>query len=163
MAITTTWNYTAAASTKQPTIPDVDYSTFTELNRGSKSEFWMTNDTSPLDVPETVRTKVTNIGNIYTGTDILPSYFATSKAGREIFVQLNDILTATDSADPTFRADLPFSGYFSLKFPTNSLITADMLLAFYERLMSMAFATGVVTKTRLEALMRGSTKPSNLG
>jgi hypothetical protein len=163
MAITTTWNYTAAAATKQPTIPDVDFSTFTELNRGPKSDFWMTNGTSPLDSPETVRTKIQNIGNIYDGTQILPSYFATSKAGRSIFIQLNDILTATDSADSTYRVDLPFSGHVELKFPTHALITGDMLLAFYERLMSMAFATGVVTKSRLEALMRGTTKPTNLG
>lgn len=163
MAITTTWNYTAAASTKQPAIPDTDFSQFSEENKGKASELWITNTTSPIDVPETARIAIQNVGNIYDGTDILPSYFATSKAGRQLLIQLNDILTATDSADLSYRADLPFSGHVVLKFPTNSLVTADMLLAFYERLISMAFATGAVTKSRLEALMRGSLKPSNLG
>jgi hypothetical protein len=163
MAITTTWNYTAAAATKQPAIPDLDYSQFSELERGSKSDLWITNTTSPVDVPETARLSIQNVGNVYDGTEILPSYFATSKAGRQLLIQLNDILTATDSTDPTYRADLPFSGHVVLKFPTNALVTADMLLAFYERLVSMAFTTGAVTKARLEALMRGSLKPSNLG
>lgn len=163
MAISTSWNYTAAASTKQPTVPDLDYGQFSELEKGSRSELWVTNTTSPVDSPETMRLSVQNIGNIYDGTQILPSYFATSKAGRQLLLQLNDILTATDSTDPTYRADLPFSGHVVLKFPTNALVTADMLLTFYERLASMAFATGVVTKTRLEALMRGSLKPTNLG
>lgn len=163
MAITTLWNYTAAAATKNVAVPDVDFSSFTEMDKSTKSDKWISNVTSPIDRPETVRFKTTNIGNIYNGTDILPSYFATSKAGREIFFQLNDILTATDSADPTYRQDLPFSGYVALKFPTNSLVTGDMLLAFYERLSSMAFDTNAVTKSRLEAWMHGSSLPSNLG
>lgn len=163
MAITTSWNYTAAASDKNLPIPDLDYSQFSEMDKSSKSEKWIGNNTSPLDVPETVRIRTTNVSNIYNGTNILPSYYALSKAGRELFFQLNDILTASDSSDLTFRQDLPFSGYVALKFPTNSLVTSDQLLTFYKRLVSMAFATGVVTKSRLEAMMRGSTLPSNLG
>lgn len=163
MAVSTNWNYTAAATTKNVAVPDLDWSNFTEMDKSSKADKWIVNSTSGLDVPETARLKVTNRGNIYDGTNILPSYFATSKAGRELFWQLNDILSATDSADPTYRVDLPFTGYVALKFPTNSLVTGDMLLAFYERLVSMAFATGAVTKSRLEAMMRGSTLPSNLG
>jgi len=164
MAISTTWNYTAAAATKQPTIPDVDFSTFSgDDGKSKKSDVWITNSTSPLDSPETVRYAIQNIGNIYNGTDIQPAYFATSKAGRQLLIQLNDVLTATDSADPTYRMDLPFSGHVVLKFPTNAVVTSSMLLAFYERLVSMAFATGAVTDSRLEVMMRGTLKPSNLG
>jgi hypothetical protein len=163
MAITTSWNYTQTGNPKNLPVPDIDFSKFTQMDKSTKSEKWLNNLTSSLDIPETAKFKITNIGNIYDKTEILPVYYATSKAGRELFWQLNDILTASDSENPTFSQDLPVSGYVALKFPTNALMTSDALLTFYERLVSMVLDTGAVTKSRLEAMMHGSSIPSNIG
>lgn len=163
MSITSSWNYRNATSGVTHELPSVDYSQFSELERGSRQELWITNTTSPVDSPETVRFAIQNVNDIYAGSEILPSYRATSKAGRQLLIQLNDVLRLTDSADPTYHADLPFSGHIVLRFPTNESTTALALQVFYERLVRMAYATGVADDTRLEALMRGALKPSNLG
>jgi hypothetical protein len=122
----------------------------------------ITNVTSPLIAPERMRFAVTPIADIYKGTGIDPTLAAPSKRGLTVLVQLQDTWTVTDSADATYRVDLPVTGHFVLRVPQNEMITADALKTFIGRTMSGFFNTGVVTTERIVGLLRGSMMPSDL-
>lgn len=158
----TSWNYTDAANTKQISIPDIDYSEFARVSAKS-GEAVMTNTTSPVDRPETVRAALQNIANIYAGTSIEPAYYSVSKAGRSLLLQVNDILTYTDDTDVSLRQDYPISAHMVVRFPTNVNVDATVILTVVERLIATAFATTKTDSSRLEALIRGSLEPTNIG
>lgn len=125
-------------------------------------EMVMTNLTSPIAKPESVRIAVTDVANVYSGTDLEPSVFAPSKKGMSILVQLTNVLTVTDSANPDYIADLPISAHLVLKVPNNENLTASMLQENLGRLLSCLFDTGSTESSRLEAILRGSLVPSEV-
>lgn len=135
---------------------------FTPKSRTSKIAV-LANLTSPLGAVETVRFAVNDIANVFTGTGISPTLWATSKHGMSVLIQLNDIFSVTDTVDSTFRQDLPVSGHIVLKVPDSELITGDVIKAFLGRLCDCAFNSGVVTSERLAALCRGSLLPTDVG
>jgi hypothetical protein len=163
MAITGSFGYTAEAATKSLTIKDMDWDGggYAAVNKTADTTV-ITNTSSPLDQPETMRWSVQGIKNIYSNTGIDPAYFATSKRGVSLLAQVNDIYRLVDSADATFRVDLPVSSHIVVKAPLADSLTADLILSVLLRNISMMFDTGVVTSTRLAQLLRSGTTPTNL-
>lgn len=157
----TSWNYSDGA-TKDITIPDIDFSTFSRVTATSGDSV-ITNTASPVDRPETIRAALQNIANIYNGTEILPAYYAVSKSGKSLLLQVNDILTFTDANDASLRQDYPISAHLVVKFPTNVNVDASVIMTTVKRLLATAFATGKTDSSRLEALIRGSLEPTNIG
>lgn len=136
----------------------VDFVTKTRSNK----EVVLANLTSPLGAVETIRFAVNDVANIYSGTQIQPTMWATSKHGVSILAQLNDIFSVTDTVDASFRQDLPVSAHIVLKVPDSELITGDVLKAIVGRLADVLFDSGGVTSSRLVALARGSLIPANV-
>lgn len=125
-------------------------------------EVVLTNLTSPIDRPEKIRFGHAEIANIYNGSGIDPSVAAPTKKGVSVLIQVTNIMSVTDSADPSYRVDLPISAQLILKVPSSEYITGDVVQAQVGRLLSGLFDTGSITAARLESILRGSLVPSDL-
>lgn len=125
-------------------------------------EVVVTNITSPSDRPENLRMSYSEVANVYTGTGVEPSVFASTRKGVSILVQVTEIWSVTDDADADYRIDLPVSAHLVLKIPYSEYVTGARLQTLVGRLVSGLFDTGVTTTTRLEAILRGSLTPSGL-
>jgi hypothetical protein len=125
-------------------------------------EVVLTNITSPTDRPENIRLAYSEIANIYNGTGIEPSVASPTKKGVSVLAQVTDVLSVTDSADASYRIDLPLSAHLVIKAPSSEFITSAQVQTLIGRLLSSLFDTGVTTTTRLEAILRGSLVPSEL-
>lgn len=125
-------------------------------------EVILTNITSPPDRPERIRLGFTEVANVYSGTSVDPSLFAPSKRGVQILCQLTEVISVTDSVDPTYRVYLPVSYHLVIKVPTSENIASSDVVAGIGRLLSGLYDTGVVTTTRLDSILRGALVPSGL-
>lgn len=125
-------------------------------------EVVVTNLTCPPDIPEKIRFQYTELNNIYAGTGIEPSVSSPTKKGASVLVQLTDIKSVTDSADPDYRIDLPMSYQLVVKVPISGQITAADIREGLGRLLSALYDSGVTDDARLNALLRGSLVPSGL-
>lgn len=166
MSKTTSFGYIdtapAGGATKTLTRPNLNYVANFAISDNSQNKAVVTNLTTPVDQPETIRWQSSNIANIYDGTTIDPSVYATSKQGISIVAQDNSILRVTDSVDPTFQVDLPFSVHMVVKIPKSQYITAANVEAAIARCVATLYETDSTGTTRIEKLVRGSMLPANL-
>jgi hypothetical protein len=125
-------------------------------------EVVLTNITSPVDRPENIRIAYTDVANVYNGTGIEPSVSAPTKRGVSVLAQVTDVLTVTDSADATYRVDLPLSCHLVIKVPASEYVTSAQVKTALGRLLSSLYDTGSTEDSRLEAILRGSLVPSEL-
>jgi len=128
---------------------------------GSK-EIVFTNITCPTDRPELIRLAYTDDPNINKGTGIDASVAFPSTRGYNLLAQNTNILSVTDTVDPSFRMDGAMSAHLVLKGPLSVYVTAAMVEAQIGRLLSALFHTGDTGATRLEALMRGALATSEV-
>lgn len=135
---------------------------FTVKSEIGGKELVITNLTCPVDRPEKFRYSFTDVANVYTGTGIEPSLAAPSKKGISLLVQLTEVLSVTESTDADFRIDLPVSYHLVVKVPSSEYITASVVQTGICRLLSGLYATGDDATTRIDALLRGSLKPSDI-
>lgn len=122
----------------------------------------VTNLTSPLTYPERFRFSAQEVANVYQGTGVDPTFYSPSKKGVSIVAQLNEIWTVTDSADATYNVALPVQAHIVLKIPNNENITPAMVETLLGRVVSGLYETGSESTTRLQAMLRGSLKPSDI-
>lgn len=126
------------------------------------SELKMINITTPRSKPETIRIAYSVVPNIYNNVDISPTVQAANLSGVSVLVQLTEIGTITDSADPGYEVQVPLSVHMVLKVPAIEQITEDHVLAAIGRLASTLFDTGSETSVRLKKILRGALKPSDI-
>lgn len=158
----TSFGYTdKVTTTKNLALPDLSYATDYALIRDDASEVVISNTTSPLDQPETIRFALSSVADVYQGTGIEPSFRSVTKRGESLLVQINDILRVTD-AEGQILYDLPISSHIVVKLPLNEYVTADVALQVVKRNISALFDTGLVTSARLNQLLRSSLKPSTM-
>lgn len=122
----------------------------------------ITNLSSPLDQPETIRWEYSPISDIYKGTSIDPKVRSASSKGASIVTQINEVMRITDDTDPSFQVDLPWSCHIVLKVPHSSYVKAVDAQSLVARLLSTLYESGSITTSRLEALLRGSMTPSDM-
>lgn len=156
-----TLGYTDTVSTpKSVSIPDLSYSTDFAVLREAADELLLTNLTSPVDQPETIRYGYQNIADIYRNSGIDPSFMATSRRGVSLVGQVNDIVRVTPAEDSGCctmqQIMLPIEAHWVLKFPVSQYVTPTLALQILERAFATAFGTGAVTAEKLGAMMRGS-------
>lgn len=132
------------------------------VKKNGADEAVLTNLTSPVDRPETIRIACSDIANIYSGTGVEPSLAAPTKRGKSLLVQDTAIITVTDDADADYRIDLPVSYHLVIKIPANENLTVALVQEGLGRLISALFETDSDALTRLQALIRGSLIPSDL-
>lgn len=128
----------------------------------ASNEATVSNLTSPREAVETFRWSVSDLTNVYNGTNIDPSVQSTTRRGRSILCSLSTAYHATDSADPTYNVYLPISTHIVIKVPDDSNVTESMVLDAVGRMISGLFDTGSTGTTRLTALLRGSVLPSDI-
>lgn len=140
----------------------INFATDFRVQKNGTTDVTLTNLTSPIDRPEKFRFALSDIANIYTNTGIDPSVWGANKQGQSLLIQLSEVISVTDTVDPTFRVDLPLTCNITVKAPKSSLITSDYLLAFIGRAVSGAFETGSLTTDGIKRLEHGSLIPADL-
>lgn len=125
-------------------------------------EIVLTNITSPSDRPEKLRVAYSDVANVYNGSGIEPSVTAPTKRGVSILCQLTEVITVTDDTAPEYRIDLPVSYHLVIKVPASEHITAADVQTGLGRLLSGLYDTGETDLTRLNAILRGSLKSSEV-
>lgn len=135
---------------------------FREKSSTPGKEIVITNITCPTDRPEKLRIAYSETANIYSGTDIEPSLCAPSKKGVSVLVQLTEVISVSDTTDPSYRIDLPVSFHMVMKVPASEYITSDIIEAGVGRLVSAMYDTGSSNGKRINSLLRGSLTPADL-
>lgn len=140
----------------------VNYAKDFRVQKNGTNDVTLTNLTSPVDQPEKFRFAISDIANIYTNTGIDPSVWGANRQGQSLLIQVSEVFSVTDSADPKYRIDLPVVCNITLKAPKSNLITSDMLLTLLGRAVSGAFETGSTSADGIKRLEHGSLIPADL-
>lgn len=167
--MTKSFGYTdSVAATKNVAIPELSYAKDFSVKSDTADECVITNATSPLDQPETIRFALQKIGNIYNGSQVNPAAMSVSKQGVSLVVQLNDVLRVTPDTTDTCCCgagymDFPISTHVVIKAPLVQYVDADTVLSVVKRNIAALFGEGTdVTSARLNSMLRGALKPSTM-
>lgn len=161
MAITVLPGYGFVAKETQIDVPTLAWTTDFALTTEDADKSVVTNIQCPVDQPETMRWQISDVANVYNGTGIDPSVFATSKRGVSLLVQVNDIFRVADADKPGFQMDLPVSTHIVVKIPKSQYITSEMIQQVVYRNISALLGNAWGTD-RLEQLVRGALTPPGL-
>lgn len=142
--------------------PVLNFSQDFRIKTEKPGEVVLTNLTTPLDRPESIRIATSDIKDIYSSTNIDPSVYAPSKRGVSILAQLTDTLSVSDTTDPEFRVDLPVSAHLVIRVPANEYMSADKVQILVSRLVSSLYETGKDDTTRIDGLLRGALVPRDV-
>lgn len=165
MSKTISWNRNDTAVT--PAVSNITPSSLNYAKDFAKREsgngsVTIVNTTGPADRTETIRYAVSKVSNIYSGTSVDPSAFALSKRGASVLVQVNDVITVTDSTT-NYRYDLPISAHLVVKTSLDEVITSEVLTSIVQRLIGAAYEqSGSSVGERLAKLIRGAVVPGAL-
>lgn len=132
------------------------------LKVDKSGEMTLVNITSPFDRPEEILMNVSNIANIYDKTSIDPSVHAPNRRGVNLYTKITDIYKVTDDTDPSFEQHLPLSVSIVIRAPQSEYISAAHVQTVLARCVSALYDTGASTTTRLNGILRGALKPSDL-
>ena len=114
------------------------------------------NKTCPIDQGELLSYKCQDVKRVATTQDIL--FPAPVSSGLQYVIKLEEILSTTDAADPSYRVDEPIVAYLTIRHPKSGNITSDTIGQVIDRLM------GACRKAdgswRFNELMRSSLKPT---
>lgn len=167
MARTLGLNYTDSSPTGATKvtidIPSLNYGSDFRVMRDEPSEAVITNITSPLDQPERLRWAHQDVSDVYRNSGIDPTLYYATRKGTQVLVQLTDVFSVTDSADPTYLALLPISAHLVLRVPNNDLLSEDVLMTEVSRLIGGLYETSTGgTEPRLRGILRGALMPAAL-
>jgi hypothetical protein len=122
----------------------------------------ISNLTSPLDRPETIRFAYQGIADVYKGTGIDPSVYASSRKGFSVLVQVNDTISVVDS-DTKKRVDLPISAHLVFKGPQHEAVSGEVIRQLIARVIGALYEEGAATPdARINSLIRGAVLPKAL-
>jgi hypothetical protein len=115
----------------------------------------LNNKTAPLDAEELIRFTSRPVANIQTGLHL--QYPSPIKGGLQYQVEVQDVLTTTDDADPAFRVDEPIVAMLSIRHPKSGNFNNDVISTVLRRLIGCVMrADGT---WRFDDLMRSAEKP----
>lgn len=164
----TSFGYTdSVLTTLNVAVPQLSYAKDYSVRTERAEEVILTNTTSPLDQPETIRYAIQNVGNVYAGTPVAVESQSVTKRGVQLLIQLNDILRVTPDEESSSNCcciapyDLPISTHIVIRVPLNSNVTADTVLQVVKRNVAALFE-GNNTSARLNSMLRGALKPSTM-
>lgn len=168
MSRSLTKNYTDSSQyTLSTSWKGIDWGSDFRIKSENSNELILTNLTSPIDRPETVRVGHQPISNIYKNTGIDGNYYAPTTGGIKLLTALYETWQYADAADSAANPwYLPVSGTLTLSVPNIDAITADDVLAFAIRLIATLMETpsadAAANSERFRSLLRGSLRPSDL-
>jgi hypothetical protein len=115
-----------------------------------------------LDRPETIRFAYQGIADVYKGTGIDPSVYASSRKGFSVLVQVNDTISVVDS-DTKKRVDLPISAHLVFKGPQHEAVSGEVIRQLIARVIGALYEEGAATPdARINSLIRGAVLPKAL-
>lgn len=132
------------------------------VRKNTGNEVILTNLTSPIDRPETIRFAWTETNNGYNNTDIDMSVRSASTKGVNLLVQLNETVSFGDDTDPDYRVDIPLKVNFTIGTVASEHMDVVQIERAISRLLSALFETGSSNHDRLKALLRGSLVPKDV-
>lgn len=154
MAKTTSWGFTNTSQLTTGIKPNV-LNLFSEYSRkelGDGQTAYI-NLTSPNETMERITVKAKEIPNVKIAKNI--AYPAKVQTGCQYSVQVEDILSTTDSADPAYRVDEPLAITLTIRHAQSSNITsAHVEAAVCRALGALYYADG---SSRIPRLCRQST------
>lgn len=155
-------------TTKQLVVPQLSYGSDYSVKSETASEVVLTNTTSPLDQPELIRTAYNPIKDIYKNSTIDPAARSTAKQGISLLKQSIATLRVTPTASDACGCglgylDFPILMHSVLQVPLSPYVTIDNIGTVLFRHFAEFFGSGAdVTLDYLNAMLRGSIKPSDL-
>lgn len=121
------------------------------------------NNTSPRSQQERLRFSISPVANIYSGTGIVAAYQSPDVGGNSLLVQSNLIIKKYDDADSSIPVELsPIQMHTVVRYGNADFITADVIEDILARHVAAFYDSGSTATTRLNALIRGSLKPSEM-
>jgi hypothetical protein len=115
----------------------------------------LNNKTAPMDAEELITFRSRGIAQI--NTDLNIQHPSPVKGGIQYQVQVEDILTTTDTDDASFRVDEPIVALLTIRHPKSGNIGNDQVATVIARLL------GCIMKAdgswRFDDLMRGAERP----
>jgi hypothetical protein len=115
----------------------------------------LNNKTAPIDSEEIVTFRSRGIAQV--NTDLNIQYPSPVKAGIQYQVQVEDVLTTTDTEDAGFRVDEPIVALLTIRHPKSGNINASVVGTVMNRLLGCLMkADGT---WRFDDLMRGAERP----
>lgn len=147
---------------KSVSVPDMDFVHDFKKKVDEPSEAIITNVSgSEISTMETVRYGVSNVNNVYQGTNTELAAQAPTKKGVQILVELTENYRATHATTGE-EIDLPCKGRIVLRFPTHACVTEEMVQDLLSRTISSALASGKTDASRLVEVARGSLLPDGI-
>jgi len=114
--------------------------------------------TAPVDRPSTLRFATRDVANVYAGGSIDPTVYLSSRKGRDIVVQAQEIHAITDSVDTDYLRMYPIKATMTLSAPLDANVDAAVLVHMIHRLLAACAANGEDgIAIGLAALLRGVT------
>lgn len=156
MAKVSTFSFTnTTAGTNQVTPPALGLTTNYALAAEDANNAVLNNKTAPIDAEEIVTFRSRPIAQV--NTDLNIQYPSPVKSGIQYQVQVEDVLTTTDTADASFRVDEPIVALLTIRHPKSGNINNAIIAQVMQRLI------GCVLKAdgtwRFDDLMRSAEKP----
>jgi hypothetical protein len=115
----------------------------------------LNNKTAPIDAEELITFRSRGIAQV--NTDLNIQYPSPVKSGIQYQVQVEDVLTTTDTDDSSFRVDEPIVALLTIRHPKSGNIGGTQIAAVMNRLL------GCIMKAdgtwRFDDLMRGAERP----
>lgn len=165
MAIVKTWGYTDS-KTSEYTVhrPNLDYANDFAIAEDEAGRTVITNITSPIDQPETIRYQYQNVANIYANSGIDPSLMSQNKTGFSVVVQVNDTLRVSDDSEGSIRTlDLPCTAHLVFKFPKSQYIGSTEIETVIARTIgALASTDSASLSSHINALARSATRPAEM-
>jgi hypothetical protein len=114
----------------------------------------LNNKTAPIDQEELIEFR-SRTAKLTTPLNI--QYPSPVKTGIEYSVRLDDLLSTTDSSDPSFRVDEPITCIVTFRHPKSGNITGSQVATVFTRIISSLMkADGT---WRFDDLMRSAERP----
>lgn len=157
MALTSRFGFTnTTAQSFKPEVTKIEASTNYALIEDEPSKCVVSNRTAPIDQGERISYSFQKLAKVASDQDIL--YPATVKDGVQYAIRVEEILSTTDSADPTFRVDEPIVAWLTIRHPSTNRITSTVLDTVVSRLLGAIYKDD--GSTRFGDLMRSALKPT---
>lgn len=120
------------------------------------TELTGSNLTAPVDQPEILTYRCQELKTVNTAMENM--YPPEVRTGVQYVIKLDELASVTDTADPTFRVDLPISAYLTIRHNKSGYITSDMIATVVKRLLGACMKEDGAW--RFDELMRSSLKPT---
>lgn len=157
MSLVSSFGYTnTTAQTFGAPVDKVEMATNYALIEDEPNKCVLSNTTAPVDQGERVSYSFQKLAKVSTDQDVL--YPSNVPNGVQYSIRVEELLSTTDTADPTFRVDDPIVAWLTIRHPSSGRITSAILDEIVSRLNGCVYKDDGTT--RFGDLMRSALKPT---